>query len=253
MNGSTDVDRKNIDIVMENEEEQSYYDHLTKAYNIWKGLSEATQRDVWHLESLQAFAREQEEHGNTHVKLQRVEEEAANLRLQVERLSNLQQPREFALYPPVQLPISMETVSVLSQNSEDIPLNFNKLVDKWKTRIQSNRSAQKEFPPPALPASAHQLNGSSSYTQPPSNGGPPLLLDAIDDDDLMDAPGDEDDDLGPPRVPTAPMDRGMLDPKLREHGPDEVMQGIEGDGDEFVGGRLLSGLREYSGVNGRGL
>ena len=69
----------------------------------------------------------------------------------------------------------------------------------------------------------------------------------------MDALGDEDDELpAPGRAPTAPMDRGMLDPKLRSPG-DEVMQGIEGDGEGFVGGRLLAGLREYAVEQTRGL
>jgi len=101
---------------------------------------------------------------------------------------------------------------------------------------------------------SHNTNGLSPYPHhQPSNGDLNLHNHGISDDDLIDAPGDEDDELGGQvRAPTASMDRRMLDPKLREQG-DEIMQGIEGDGEGFVGGRLLAGLREYEGVNGRGM
>ncbi|MCJ1402541.1 hypothetical protein MMC11_005761 [Xylographa trunciseda] len=252
--GSSDlsvVDSKQLGTINEAEEEQRHYDYLASAYNVWNDLPDAEKREIWHLESMRAFAREQHDHGQTHIKLVRMEQEAANLRLQLERLNECQQPREFLLYPPNQLEVSREVATIVAENNADTALDFDKLVDKWKSRIQSGRSEQKPLPPPPLPAAAsNQVNGMSSYNQPSSNGDP-LAHQGISDDDLMDAPGDEDDDLGQTRMPTATMDRGMLDPKLRDQGADEVMQGIEGDGEGFVGGRLLAGLREYGGVNGR--
>lgn len=215
---------------------------------MWHELRDYEQREEYNTEGLRAFAREQREHGETHIKLVRVEEEAAHLRLQLERLNDLQQPREFLLFPPSQLPVSREAAAVFAEDSVDTALDYDKLIEKWKLRIQADRNTQKPLPIPdtSISTSGHRLNGLSSYDQQPLNG------DHLDDD-LMDAPGDEDDEIGQHRVPTAAMDRGMIDPKLRDAGQDEVMQGIEGDGDGFVGGRLLAGLREYEGVNGRSL
>ena len=245
------VDSKHPGSLVEANEEQRHHDHLARAYNAWNNLPEAEKQEIWHIESMRAFAREQSEHGETHVKLAHVEQEAANLRLQLERLNECQQPREFLLFPPNQLKVSREAATIVAENSADTSLDFDKLVDKWKSRIQSGRNEQKSLPPSQTPtATSIQLNGISSYGHQPLNGHP-LAHQEVSDDDLMDAPGDEDDDLGQARMPTATMDRGMLDPKLRDQGPDEVMQGIEDDGEGFVGGRLLAGLREYEGVNGR--
>ena len=245
------VDDKHLGTLDEAKEEQRHNDYLIRAYNAWNDLPETEKQDIWHTESMRAFAREQREHGETHIKLVRIEQEAANLRLQLERLNECQQPREFLLFPPNQLKVSREAATIVAENSADTSLDFDKLVDKWKSRIQSGRNEQKSLPPSQLStAAAIQLNGISSYNQASLNGDS-LAPQGVSDDDLMDAPGDEDDDLGQARMPTATMDRGMLDPKLRDQGADEVMQGIEDDGEGFVGGRLLAGLREYEGVNGR--
>ncbi|MCJ1395263.1 hypothetical protein MMC18_008147 [Xylographa bjoerkii] len=247
------IDSKQSGTLDEAEEEQRHYDYLMSTYRLWNDLTDTEKREIWHLESMRAFVREQNEHCETHLKLAHMEQEAANLRLQLERLNECQQPREFLLYPPNQLEVSREVATIVAKNSADTSLDFDKLVDKWKARIQTGRNEQKSLPPPTLSMTAsNQLNGMSSYNQPSSNGDPPTNR-GVSDDDLMDAPGDEDDDLGQARMPTATIDRGMLDPKLRDQGADEVMQGIEGDGEGFVGGRLLAGLREYEGVNGRGL
>lgn len=256
LNGSLELPNNHSDVGNAQKEDQRYYDHLTKAYKMWSDLQEPQKKEVWHLEALRAFAREDEEHRKTQLKLHEAEQEAANLRIQLERLNECQQPREYLLFPPNQLPITRETASIVASNSDNIPLEYDKLVEKWKVRIQSNRSAQKPLPQLQnleTPMSSHHTNGLSPYTHQPSNGNLQLHSQGISDDDLMDAPGDEDDDLsGQVRAPTASMDRRMLDPKLRDQG-DEIMQGIEGDGEGFVGGRLLAGLREYEGANGRGL
>ena len=245
------VDGKHLGAIDEAEEEQRHHDYLTSAYNLWNDLPETEKQEIWHVESMRAFAREQREHGETHIKLVRIEQEAANLRLQLERLNDCQQPREYLRFPPNQLKVSREAATIVAEHSADTSLDFDKLVDKWKSRIQTGRNEQKSLPPSQLATAAStQLNGISSYNQPSLNGDA-LAHPGVSDDDLMDAPGDEDDDLGQARMPTATMDRGMLDPKLRDQGADEVMQGIEDDGEGFVGGRLLAGLRDFEGVNGR--
>ncbi|KAL9119925.1 MAG: hypothetical protein Q9187_003525, partial [Circinaria calcarea] len=99
----------------ESEEDQSYHEHLRNAFNNYSSLPEPKQREVWQLESLRAFAREQEEHGETHIKLQRAEQEAANLRIQLDRLNKYQQPREYILFPPSSIPIQREAVDLVSE------------------------------------------------------------------------------------------------------------------------------------------
>ena len=245
LNSQTEPTSSSIDTSTE-EEDRPYYEHLSNTYNTWMTLPDSEKRDIWQVESLRAFAREEQAHGETQIKLQRIEEEAANLRIQLERLNQCQQPREYILYPPNQLPVSRETAKIVVESNPNDQLEFDTLVEKWKVRIQSNRNTQKPLPQPGAPAETptQQINGVSPYAHQPTNGDPSAHQ-GPSDDDLMDAPGDEDDDLPDQgRAPTAPMDRGMLDPKLREPG-DEVMQGIEGDGEGFVGGRLLAGLREY--------
>ncbi|MCJ1474176.1 hypothetical protein MMC13_002834 [Lambiella insularis] len=247
-NGALGRDGAYTNNIEDPEEEQLYHNHVNRAFELWNGLSETQQREEYNTESLRAFAREQKEHGETHLKLARAEDEVANLRLQLQRLNTLEQPREFLLFAPDQLPVSSDAAALVAESSADTALDYDHLIAKWKTRIETSRNTQRELPLPetSISASGHHLNGLSSYDQHPSNGDPL-------DDDLIDAPGDEDDELGQQRMPTAAMDRGMLDPKLRGPGQDEVMQGIESDGDGYVGGRLLADLHEYGGINRRGL
>lgn len=95
--------------------------------------------------------------------------------------------------------------------------------------------------------SNNHTNGGPSYSQYPRGDqrafhNQDQEVQSIEDEDLADAPGDEDD-MG---NQDQPMDRGMLDPHLREDNNGEV------DGEGAVGGRMLVGLREYDGAGGGG-
>ena len=253
--GSLGPNSKSANIDGDNVEDQRYFKHLEKSYMLWVGLPESQKKDLWHIEVMQAFIREGKAHGKTHIKLDNAELEAANLRIQLDRLNECQQPREYLLFPPNQLPVSRETANLVASDSQNILLDYEKLVEKWKARIQTNRSTQKSLPAPthSTPTSARHTNGVSAYAPKHMIEGP-QLQDGASEDDLMDALGEEDDELnGQVRASTATMERGILDPSLREHGPDEVMDGIEGDGEGYGSGRLLASLREYAGANGRGL
>lgn len=240
---------RSIDVQLEDSDdvERTFHEHLSNAYSAWTKLSEAQQRQAWHLEGLRAFAQEQQDHGDTHVKLVRLEQECANMRLQLQRLNECQQPREYLLYPPNQLPVSRETASLLVERAGTEQLEFDALVNKWKSRVQSYQATQKPLQPDRpMGAGSEQLNGSGSTRD---NGRGHMI--ELEDDDSMDAPGDADEGLEAQNsVPSAPMDRGMLDPKLRDQG-DEVMQGIEGEGGDYIGGKLLAGLREHGVYDGR--
>ena len=228
-----------------------YHEHLANAFKDWDLLSETQKQESWHLESLRAYAHEQKQHNETRARLERIDQETQNLRNQVDRLNKLQQPPEFLLFPPTTLPISYEVASTLPSGQ----WSYDQLVSKWKSRIQNHRSIQKSLPidfsNPGATNQHHRLNGSLSRPAQNINGDSnPYLQDSSDD--LIDAPGDEDDDMHL-NEGRAVMDRGMLDPKLRDQGVDEVMQGIEGDEDGDGEGRLLVGLRDFQNMNERGL
>ena len=253
--GSLGPNSKSSSVDGDKAEDQPYFEHLEKSYNLWVGLAESQKKDMWHIEVMKAFIREGKAHGKTHVELDNAEREVANLRIQLDRLNECQQPREYLLFPPNQLPISRATASLVASDKQNMPLDYEKLVEKWKARIQTNRSTQKPFPVPAhsQPVSSHHTNGVFAYA-PEHITDDPQLQDGASEDDLMDAPGEEDDELNEQvRASTATMDSGILDPNLREHGPDEVMDGIEGDGESYGSGRLLATLREYAGANGKDL
>lgn len=244
--------RHNIDGNEIDEDVVPYHIYLDSVYQHWTQLPDMEQKEHWHLECLQALAREQQEHGLTHAKLERAQQDAANLRIQLDRLNKCQQPREYILFPPKQLSISRDVAKSVSENGMSDELDHEVLIGKWKSRVQVNRNTQKPLPQPP------QLSTPSDSNHPNHLYDTRLLNDedvgheACSDDDLMDAPGDEDEELvGHGRAPTAQMERGMLDPKLREHDGEESMQGVNIEGGGFGGGRLLAELRNYAGVNGR--
>ena len=253
--GSLEANSKSANFDGDKVEDQPYFEHLEKSYKLWASLPESQKKDLWHVEVMQAFIREGKAHAKTHVDLDSAEIEVANLRIQLDRLNECQQPREYLLFPPNQLPISRETASLVASDSQNMPLEYEKLLEKWKVRIQTNRGTQKSLPAPnhSTPPSVHHTNGVSTYAQE-NIIDDALLQDSASEDDLMDAPGEEDDELnGQVRAPIATMDRGILDPNLREHGPDEIMDGIEGDGEGYESGRLLATLRDYTAANRKGL
>ena len=218
-------------------ESQPYYEHLNNIFNNWKSLPDLRKQEMWHLESLRAFARERQEHGETHIKLQRAEQEVAYLKTQVDHLNKCQQPREFLLFPPSMVPFSRRTADVLCENSPRSDLDYDALVSKWKLRIQNSRNTQKSLPPvelqniptPLIPSPQLNNGGGPSFDRGPINGDGQSYVyqdDDASDSDLMDAPGEEDEDL---HEHGGDMD-GVLDPKLRVQLDEAVMQGIERDG-----------------------
>ena len=217
-------------------EAQPYYEHLTNIFNSWNALPEPRKQEVWHLEGLRAFAREQQEHGETHIKLQRAEQEVAYLKAQVDRMHNYQQPRELALFPTSVMPITRQTADILSGSIPSSDLDYDTLVSKWKSRLQSSRTTQKSLPPanlqtvstPLIPSPQLNNGGGPSFDHGPTDGDSQSYAyqgcDASDSD-LMDAPGEEDEDM---QDDGGELD-SMLDPKLRGQLEDAI-QMVEGNG-----------------------
>ncbi|KAJ5168762.1 uncharacterized protein N7482_004356 [Penicillium canariense] len=119
--------------------------HLELAFNHWNTLPHETRREAWQLEITRGFAREVEKRKSVDEQLARVQQEANQLRAQVERLGSCQWPREFALFPPDTLPLSRDVARELdSKGSQICPdssrWDYDNVVAKWKRVVMHDKS-----------------------------------------------------------------------------------------------------------------
>ncbi|KAJ5550141.1 hypothetical protein N7461_004839 [Penicillium sp. DV-2018c] len=124
--------------------EDSSLRHLELAFTHWNSLPHETRRDAWQLEITRAFAREAEKRKSTEEQLARVQQEANQLRAQVERLGSCQWPREFALFPPDTLPLPREVARELDAKESRISpdssrWDYDNVVAKWKRVIMHDK------------------------------------------------------------------------------------------------------------------
>lgn len=119
--------------------------HLDLAFNHWNSLPHETRRDAWQLEITRAFAREAEKRKSLDEQLSRVQQEANQLRTQVERLGSCQWPREFALFPPDTLPLPRDVARELDSQESQISADssrwdYENVVSKWKRVVMHDKS-----------------------------------------------------------------------------------------------------------------
>lgn len=119
--------------------------HLELAYKHWLSLSAEEKGRVWQLEITRAFAREMDKRKSLDEQLARVQQEANQLRAQVERLGSCQWPREFALFPPDTLPLPRDVARELDAKESQINPNsprwdYDSVVAKWKRVVMHDRS-----------------------------------------------------------------------------------------------------------------
>lgn len=119
--------------------------HLELAFSHWNSLPHETRREAWQLEITRAFARELEKRKSVDEQLARVQQEANQLRAQVERLGSCQWPREFALFPPDTLPLSREVARELDATEGPISADsarwdYDNVVAKWKRVVMHDKS-----------------------------------------------------------------------------------------------------------------
>ena len=231
------------------EVEEKYYQHLASVYETWKALPERQRQESWRTECAKAFAREQEKLKQTLRSLELAEQEIQHLRSQLAQRNPFDHSTEYTQFGTSALPISRDT----TRHMPDLP-SYETLLSRWRTRLAHQRSVQTPLPPPSPWATAtppnpnnssntnnnnhHHMNGHHRYLPPPQRGDhqqpdhePDPASD--EDEDLADAPGD--DDISEQQQQLG-MDKGMLDPDLRDGGGTEDMDG--------EGGRVLMGLRE---------
>jgi hypothetical protein len=118
--------------------------HLELAFKHWASLPSEIRRDAWQLEITRAFAREMEKRKSLDDQLARVQQEANQLRAQVERLGSCQWPREFALFPPDTLPLPRDVARELDTKESKISpessrWDYDSLVTKWKRVVMHDK------------------------------------------------------------------------------------------------------------------
>lgn len=118
--------------------------HLELAFNHWNSLSHETRRDAWQLEITRAFAREAEKRKSSDEQLARVQQEANQLRAQVERLGSCQWPREFALFPPDTLPLPRDVARELDAKESQVSADstrwdYDSVVAKWRRVVMHDK------------------------------------------------------------------------------------------------------------------
>ncbi|PYH90417.1 hypothetical protein BO71DRAFT_487148 [Aspergillus ellipticus CBS 707.79] len=118
--------------------------HLELAFKHWVSLPSDAKRDTWQLEITRAFAREMEKRKLLDDQLARVQQEANQLRSQVERLGSCQWPREFAIFPPDTLPLPRDVARELDAkesqtNSLSARWDYDNVVAKWKRVVMHDK------------------------------------------------------------------------------------------------------------------
>ncbi|KAF7173566.1 hypothetical protein CNMCM5623_005777 [Aspergillus felis] len=119
--------------------------HLELAFKHWASLPPETRLEAWHLEITRAFAREVEKRKILDEQLARVQQEANQLRAQVERLGSCQWPREFALFPPDTLPLPPAVARELDAKESQISpgssrWDYDSVVAKWKRVVMHDKT-----------------------------------------------------------------------------------------------------------------
>ncbi|KAL3478069.1 hypothetical protein BJX99DRAFT_224945 [Aspergillus californicus] len=152
--------------------------HLELAFKHWVSLSAEARKESWQLEIMRAFARETEKRKSSDDQLARVQQEANQLRAQVEKLGSCQWPREFAIFPPETLPLPRDVARELDAKESQISpgsarWDYDNVVTKWKRVVMHDRSMGRSVVAVQdEPASASSRNSTDIKTrsmQPPTS------------------------------------------------------------------------------------
>ncbi|CAG9943822.1 unnamed protein product [Clonostachys rosea f. rosea IK726] len=134
--------------------EKQVNEHLQSAYAVWESLPPQRQNELWILELARGVGRKHKEAEKMKEQQQKLQQENANLKSQIDQLNRLQQPREFKLSPPGTIPFDKEFIthayeqglkgqSIIGFSLEDRDLDLSALVarsiDRWKNVVVSSR------------------------------------------------------------------------------------------------------------------
>jgi hypothetical protein len=242
--------------------------HLDAAFVQWSSLASSVKDQVWRLELARSVGRKALTISSMKSDREKILQDNAHLRTQVEQLSRCQQPREFQMMPPTTIPISSRAavelddmgvrgVAVgLSINDKDEPIEglVKNAVGRWLAVVRSSRgnagmASQRPLDQPTEKDERQQTisqiqngNGGSTTRIADSERDSEMDLDADADADA-DAEGEENYDIPSSvpmqgRVPEAPM--GMMATGYRNHDGTngDTNMDREGINGQFCGGRI---------------
>ena len=136
--------------------EKQVEEHLDSAYSVWKSLPSQRQQELWVLELARGVGRKHKEMEALKEQHYRSKQENAHLKMQVDQLNRLQQPREFKLLPPSAIPIDRNVIShaygqgvrgaktvglSMEDRHVDIGSVVTNVIERWKNVITSTRVA----------------------------------------------------------------------------------------------------------------
>ncbi len=232
----------------------------------WSSLSSPVKDQVWLLELARSVGRKDLTISSLKSDREKILQENAHLRTQVEQLSRCQQPREFQMMPPATIPISsraaveLDDMAVrgigvgLSINDKDEPIEglVKNAVGRWLAVVQTSRgnagmASQRSLDQPIEKDQRQQTishiqneNGVSVTRITDSERDSEMDLDADAD---ADADGEENYDIPTSvpmqgRVPEAPM--GMMSTQYRNHDGTngDTNMDREGINGQYCGGRI---------------
>ncbi|SPQ23250.1 74d09585-04cc-4be3-9945-885e61176121 [Thermothielavioides terrestris] len=184
--------------------EKHVYDHLEATYSIWNGLAPEQREQLWRLELARGVGRKQKEVEKLKQVQHFLSQENASLKMQVEQLTRLQQPREFKIAPPSTVYFDEKLVAhVLEQGvsrsrkdsvgfdiadrHSDLGTLVSSVIGRWKNVVVAARSASsglktqlrlntgvtgESSPGSSTGDASSQLPRESGQSQPPSSGRP---------------------------------------------------------------------------------
>ena len=254
---------------LEQSEFSSFYNHLAQAFDVWKSTPDPQKATAWHLEVLRAHSSAHDEAIKLREELVKAEAQMSHLRLQIARLNECQQPKEYTFNIPTNHEIDPETVNFLSNAKADIPLDRESLIKKWATVVKDDRKYQRALPELDLAditfPEQMDVEEATPRQQDPDEDGPTRDPASLNGDDSEDAAGEVDDDMAsvpngvngsavqaktkPVKVSAGTLDRGMLDPSLRNNDEDEDEDDMEVDRGDFGAELLLADVRARTKAN----
>ncbi|KAI0426252.1 hypothetical protein F5Y09DRAFT_70410 [Xylaria sp. FL1042] len=187
--------------------EKQVHEHLQSTYHVWEQLPAQRRSELWGLELAKSVSRRQKEIEKLKETQYTIKQENANLKLQIEHLNRLQQPREFRIVPPATIPIEETYMNYLlglgasgvhgtgvtvEERHVDLNTMVSRAIDRWKSVILSTRGtgglgSQKSFDhvtpsttptnatPVTLPPPHQRASGARSHAPQKSLTLPPAL------------------------------------------------------------------------------
>lgn len=225
--------------------EEKVAGHLNAAFAHWCTLSPQIQSEIWRLQLAKAVGQKDQIIAKLKGDQEKILQENAHLRAQVDQLSRCQQPKEFQMMPPSTIPISARVAVEISEiglrgggvglniSDKDAPIEdlVKTAVGRWLDIVQKSRTnasiAGEVAQRSALPPTLRQIqNAANMQRQDVTMGDLDADGDAdadaeVDEDADADGEGEENYMLGAgqltaqARAPEAQM--GMMAPRYGNH------------------------------------